>query len=162
MISASQCPCRNIMFHLDLRCMDAVRNLIMEVDNSIAVRRPQRWNKPMDASMDDADVLWLRSREPFASMDAKAKASASESRGSSLHHLSSGSHSNAWQMAQPSSIQSGPIHKVQPCLAPQRVRAFQLPSLSPCRRQVLISVIADRHACPTIALQPDGLPAANA
>ena len=44
----------------------------MEVEDSIAVRRPQRWSKPMDASMDDADVLWLRSREPFASMDAKA------------------------------------------------------------------------------------------
>ena len=52
--------------------MIAVRNLIMEVEDSIAVRRPQRWSKPMDASMDDADVLWLRSREPFASMDAKA------------------------------------------------------------------------------------------
>ena len=25
----------------------------------------------MDASMDDADVLWLRSREPFASMDSQ-------------------------------------------------------------------------------------------
>ena len=26
----------------------------------------------MDASMDDADILWLRSREPFASMDSKS------------------------------------------------------------------------------------------
>ena len=44
----------------------------MEVEDSIAVHRPERWSEPMDASMDDADVLWLRSREPFASMDAKA------------------------------------------------------------------------------------------
>lgn len=44
----------------------------MEVKGSSTVRRPQRWSKPMDASMDDADVLWLRSREPFATMDAKA------------------------------------------------------------------------------------------
>lgn len=44
----------------------------MEVQESIAVRRPQRWSKPMDALMDDADVLWLRSREPFASMEAKS------------------------------------------------------------------------------------------
>lgn len=44
----------------------------MEVKKPITVRRPQRWRKPMDALMDDADVLWLRSREPFASMDAKS------------------------------------------------------------------------------------------
>ena len=44
----------------------------MEVEDSIAARRPQRWSKPMDASMDDADILWLRSREPFASMDSKS------------------------------------------------------------------------------------------
>ncbi|HBV62192.1 MAG TPA: oxidoreductase [Rhodopirellula sp.] len=50
----------------------AVRNLVMEVEESITVRRPQRWNNPMDASMNDADVLWLRSREPFASLDAKS------------------------------------------------------------------------------------------
>ena len=44
----------------------------MEVEDPIAVRRPQRWRTPMDASMNDADVLWLRSREPFANMDAKS------------------------------------------------------------------------------------------
>ncbi|MDE0862925.1 MAG: hypothetical protein OSA98_03995 [Rubripirellula sp.] len=44
----------------------------MEVEDSFAVRRPQRWSEPMDASMADADVLWLRSREPFASMDARS------------------------------------------------------------------------------------------
>ncbi len=44
----------------------------VEVKDSFAVRRPQRWSEPMDASMADADVLWLRSREPFASMDARS------------------------------------------------------------------------------------------
>ncbi|MDA7864558.1 cyclic nucleotide-binding domain-containing protein [bacterium] len=60
------------LFHLDVRCTIYVRIVIMEAEDSITVRRPQRWSKPMDASMDDADVLWLRSREPFASMDAKS------------------------------------------------------------------------------------------
>jgi len=58
--------------HLDIHGSISVRILLMEVEDSIAVRRPQRWSTPMDASMDDADVLWLRSREPFASMDAKS------------------------------------------------------------------------------------------
>jgi Fe-S-cluster-containing dehydrogenase component/CRP-like cAMP-binding protein len=44
----------------------------MQAEESIAVRRPQRWSEPMDASMNDADVSWLRSRDPFALMDAKA------------------------------------------------------------------------------------------
>ena len=44
----------------------------MENATSIAVRRPQRWDEPMDASMSESDVAWLRSREPFASMNAKA------------------------------------------------------------------------------------------
>lgn len=44
----------------------------MEAGESIVVRRPERWAEPMDASMCDADVSWLRSREPFASMDAKS------------------------------------------------------------------------------------------
>lgn len=44
----------------------------MEAEEAIAVRRPTRWNEPMDASMDDAEVLWLRSREPFASLEAKS------------------------------------------------------------------------------------------
>ncbi|MGV3484169.1 MAG: 4Fe-4S dicluster domain-containing protein [Planctomycetaceae bacterium] len=33
------------------------------------VRRPQRWDNPLDASMSDADVAWLRSRQPFSSLD---------------------------------------------------------------------------------------------
>jgi Fe-S-cluster-containing dehydrogenase component/CRP-like cAMP-binding protein len=44
----------------------------MEAGESIVVRRPERWAEPMDALMNDADVSWLRSREPFASMDAKS------------------------------------------------------------------------------------------
>lgn len=36
------------------------------------VRRPERWDQPMDASMSDADVAWLRSRQPFASLDTTA------------------------------------------------------------------------------------------
>ena len=44
----------------------------MKPNESIAVRRPARWDKPMDPSMTDADVAWLRSREPFATMDAKS------------------------------------------------------------------------------------------
>ena len=66
------CSVAKPLFYLDLDYPILLRNLIMEVEDSIAVRRPERWSEPMDASMDDADVLWLRSREPFASMDAKA------------------------------------------------------------------------------------------
>ncbi len=44
----------------------------MNPSEAIAVRRPQRWDKPMDASMNDADVAWLRSRDPFASMNPKS------------------------------------------------------------------------------------------
>ena len=44
----------------------------MADQESIVVNRPKRWGQPMDASMTDADVAWLRSREPFASMDADA------------------------------------------------------------------------------------------
>ncbi len=44
----------------------------METADSIVVRRPERWDAPMDPQMTDADVTWLRSREPFASMDLKA------------------------------------------------------------------------------------------
>ncbi len=33
------------------------------------VRRPERWDQPLDASMTDADVIWLRCRQPFASLD---------------------------------------------------------------------------------------------
>ena len=44
----------------------------MKAEETIAVSRPQRWREPMDASMSDADVSWLRSREPFASMSPKS------------------------------------------------------------------------------------------
>ncbi len=44
----------------------------MEGTESIAVRRPKRWDEPMDSSMTDADVAWLRTRSPFVSMDEKA------------------------------------------------------------------------------------------
>jgi len=44
----------------------------MNTNESIAVRRPSRWDQPMDPSMSDADVAWLRSREPFAQMDPKS------------------------------------------------------------------------------------------
>jgi Fe-S-cluster-containing dehydrogenase component/CRP-like cAMP-binding protein len=44
----------------------------MQAEESIAVRRPQRWSEPLDVSMSDADVSWLRTREPFAGMDAKS------------------------------------------------------------------------------------------
>ncbi len=33
------------------------------------VRRPERWDQPLDVSMSDADVAWLRTRQPFASLD---------------------------------------------------------------------------------------------
>lgn len=41
-------------------------------EQPIAVRRPARWTEPMDASMTDADVSWLRTRRPFADMNASA------------------------------------------------------------------------------------------
>ena len=44
----------------------------MDVSDSIAVRRPKRWDEPFDPSMTDADVAWLRSREPFASLAPSA------------------------------------------------------------------------------------------
>ena len=58
--------------HLDARGLISVRIGPMEAGESITVRRPQRWSEPLDASMNGADVSWLRSREPFASMDAKS------------------------------------------------------------------------------------------
>ncbi|WP_145297543.1 cyclic nucleotide-binding domain-containing protein [Crateriforma conspicua] len=42
----------------------------MESSPSIAVTRPKRWDEPMDPSMSDSDVAWLRSRQPFASLDS--------------------------------------------------------------------------------------------
>lgn len=41
----------------------------MESTQAIAVRRPARWDEPMDKAMTDTDVAWLRSRAPFASLD---------------------------------------------------------------------------------------------
>ncbi|MGB7324880.1 MAG: cyclic nucleotide-binding domain-containing protein, partial [Rubripirellula sp.] len=41
----------------------------MEGTPTVAVRRPQRWDEPLDKAMTDSDVAWLRSRDPFASMD---------------------------------------------------------------------------------------------
>jgi len=34
------------------------------------IRRPQRWDQPLDPTMSEADVTWLRSRAPFSSLDA--------------------------------------------------------------------------------------------
>ncbi len=44
----------------------------MEGSEPIAVRRPTRWDEPMDSSMTDADVAWLRTRDPFVSMNDQA------------------------------------------------------------------------------------------
>ncbi|TWU07672.1 cyclic nucleotide-binding domain-containing protein [Stieleria varia] len=41
----------------------------MERLQTIPVQRPSRWDEPLDASMTDADVSWLRSRGPFNRMD---------------------------------------------------------------------------------------------
>ncbi len=44
------------------------------MDNSgvIALPRPRRWDEPMDPLMSDSDVAYLRSRQPFASLDPAA------------------------------------------------------------------------------------------
>ncbi|MCC9603027.1 cyclic nucleotide-binding domain-containing protein [Stieleria sp. JC731] len=44
----------------------------MEKAQTIPVQRPSRWDKPLDASMSDADVAWLRTRAPFNGMDRSA------------------------------------------------------------------------------------------
>jgi Fe-S-cluster-containing dehydrogenase component/CRP-like cAMP-binding protein len=49
-----------------------IHSVEMTIEDPIAVRRPARWTEPMDASMTDADVAWLRSRQPFSSMDESA------------------------------------------------------------------------------------------
>lgn len=41
----------------------------MERTQAIPVQRPSRWDEPLDASMTDADVAWLRTRGPFNLMD---------------------------------------------------------------------------------------------
>lgn len=40
----------------------------MEQSDAVLVRRPQRWDQPLDPTMTDADVVWLRTRSPFATM----------------------------------------------------------------------------------------------
>lgn len=40
----------------------------MDETQAVLVRRPRRWDAPLDASMTDADVAWLRTRHPFATM----------------------------------------------------------------------------------------------
>ena len=42
----------------------------MESSDPIAVQRPSRWDQPLDPSMSDADVAWLRTRGPFCAMEA--------------------------------------------------------------------------------------------
>ncbi|MCA9139130.1 MAG: cyclic nucleotide-binding domain-containing protein [Planctomycetales bacterium] len=44
----------------------------MEPTQAIPVQRPSRWDEPLDASMTDADVAWLRTRGPFNAMDQSA------------------------------------------------------------------------------------------
>ncbi|WP_315857200.1 cyclic nucleotide-binding domain-containing protein [Rhodopirellula halodulae] len=46
------------------------RNMI--TDDAISVRRPRRWDEPMDPLMSDADVVWLRDQAPFATLDPAA------------------------------------------------------------------------------------------
>lgn len=40
----------------------------MDTSHAIMVRRPQRWDEPLDPQMSDQDVAWLRTRNPFAAM----------------------------------------------------------------------------------------------
>jgi len=43
----------------------------MAIDNDAKpIRRPQRWDQPLDPTMTEAEVAWLRSRSPFSSLDA--------------------------------------------------------------------------------------------
>ncbi|MEM9645608.1 MAG: cyclic nucleotide-binding domain-containing protein [Planctomycetota bacterium] len=44
----------------------------MENTGAVSVPRPKRWDEPMDPSMSDADVAWLRTRQPFVSLDPTA------------------------------------------------------------------------------------------
>lgn len=48
----------------------------MEISPAVPVRRPQRWDQPLDPAMTDHDVAWLRTRKLFAAMrdDAFPKA----------------------------------------------------------------------------------------
>lgn len=40
----------------------------MDDTQTVYVRRPRRWDEPLDAAMTNDDVAWLRTRHPFASM----------------------------------------------------------------------------------------------
>ena len=42
----------------------------MQGNDAISIRSPKRWDEPMDSSMSESDVAWLRSRSPFAQMDS--------------------------------------------------------------------------------------------
>ncbi|MEM6777536.1 MAG: 4Fe-4S dicluster domain-containing protein [Planctomycetota bacterium] len=44
----------------------------MSDSDTIAVRRPQRWDEPMDPNMTDADVQWLLQQRPFRDLDPAA------------------------------------------------------------------------------------------
>lgn len=39
------------------------------MDHETVVQRPGRWDEPLDTSMTNADVAWLRTRSPFGEMD---------------------------------------------------------------------------------------------
>lgn len=41
----------------------------MDADAKL-IRRPQRWDQPLDPTMSEVEVTWLRSRAPFSSLDA--------------------------------------------------------------------------------------------
>ncbi len=42
----------------------------MSIDSEVQlVRRPQRWDQPLDPAMTDADVTWLASRLPFSNLN---------------------------------------------------------------------------------------------
>lgn len=40
----------------------------MDASTAVLVRRPQRWDQPLDPAMTEQDVNWLRTRNPFAVM----------------------------------------------------------------------------------------------
>lgn len=40
----------------------------MDTSQAVLVRRPERWDQPLDPTMSDDDVRWLRTRGPFAAM----------------------------------------------------------------------------------------------
>lgn len=52
---------------------------------TVLVRRPQRWDQPLDAAMSADDVSWLRTRNPFAAMRDDAFPRATPLRGILQH-----------------------------------------------------------------------------